>query len=68
VLRQVLASAVEDGRLSRNVAVGIKLPKVQRTEMHFLDAEQVEALAEAIDPRYATLIASPPTRGCGPAS
>jgi integrase len=38
------------------VAAGIKLPKVQRTEMHFLDAEQVEALAEVIDPRYGTLI------------
>jgi integrase len=38
------------------VAAGIKLPKVQRTEMHFLDAEQVEALAEAIDARYGTLI------------
>jgi integrase len=34
----------------------LKLPKVQRTEMHFLDAEQVEDLAEAIDCRYATLI------------
>jgi len=34
----------------------MKLPKVRRTEMHFLDAEQVEALAEAIDHRYATLI------------
>jgi integrase len=56
VLRQVLASAVEGGRLSRNVAVDIKLPKVQRIEMHFLDAEQVEALAEAIDRRYATLV------------
>ena len=56
VLRQVLASAVEGGRLSRNVAACMKLPKVQRTEMQFLDAEQVEALAEAMDPRYATLI------------
>ena len=56
VLRQVLASAVEGDRLSRNVAAGMKLPKVQRTERQFLDAEQVEALAEAIDPRYATLI------------
>ena len=56
VLSQVLASAVEGGRLTRNVAAGIKLPKVQRTEMHFLDAEQVEALAEVIDPRYGTLI------------
>ena len=35
VLSQVLASAVEGGRLTRNVAAGIKLPKVQRTEMHF---------------------------------
>jgi integrase len=34
----------------------MKLPKVQRTEMHFLDAEQVEALADVINPRYATLI------------
>jgi integrase len=56
VLSQVLASAVEGGRLTRNVAAGIKLPKVQRTEMHFLDAGQVEDLAEAIDRRYATLI------------
>jgi integrase len=56
VLSQVLASAVEGGRLTRNVAAGMKLPKVQRTEMHFLDAGQVEDLAEAIDPRYATLI------------
>jgi integrase len=56
VLSQVLGSAVEGGRLIRNVAAGIKLPKVQRTEMHFLEAEQVEALAEVIDHRYGTLI------------
>jgi site-specific recombinase XerC len=70
VLRQVLASAVKGGRLSRNVAVDIKLPKVQRIEMHFLDAEQVEALAEA---RRSTIgmrrwSASRPTRGRGRAS
>ena len=34
----------------------MKLPKVQRREMHFLDAVQVEALADAIDPRYPTLV------------
>jgi integrase len=56
VLSQVLGSAVEGGRLSRNIAAGIKLPKVQRTEMRFLDADQVETLAEVIDPRYGTLI------------
>ena len=51
-----LDAAVEGGKLSRNVAAGVKPPKVQRAEMCFLDASQVEALAEAIDPRYATVI------------
>jgi integrase len=56
VLSQVLDAAVEGGKLSRNVAAGVKPPKVQRAEMGFLDAGQVEALAEAIDPRWATMI------------
>jgi len=56
VLSQVLDAAVEGGKLGRNVAAGVKPPKVQRAEMCFLDAGQVEALAEAIDPRYCTLI------------
>ena len=56
VLSQILGTAVEGGRLARNVAVGIKLPKVQRKEMQFLTAAQVEALAEAIAPPYGVLI------------
>jgi integrase len=56
VLAQVLDAAVDGGRLARNVAAGVKLPKVQRREMGFLDAVQVEALAEAIDRRYPTLV------------
>jgi integrase len=56
VLSQLLDAAVEGGKLSRNVAAGVKPPRVQRAEMCFLDAGQVEALAEAIDPRYAPLI------------
>ncbi len=56
VLSQILASAVDGGRLPRNVAEGIKLPKVQRREMHFLTAAQVEALADAIMPPYGVLI------------
>ena len=56
VLSQILASAVDGGRLPRNVAAGTKLPKVQRKEMHFLTAAQVEALAEAIAPPYGVLI------------
>jgi integrase len=56
VLSQILASAVDGGRLPRNVAEGIKLPKVQRREMHFLTAAQVEALADAILPPYGVLV------------
>jgi integrase len=56
VLAQVLESAVEGGLLARNAAAGMKLPKVQRKEMLFLSAVQVEALAVAIRPPYGTLI------------
>jgi hypothetical protein len=45
-LSPVLASAAEGGRLNRSVAAGMKLPRVQCPEMQFLDADQVEALAE----------------------
>jgi hypothetical protein len=47
---------VDGGRLPRNVAAAIKLPKVQRREMRFLTAAQVEALADAIAPPYGVLI------------
>jgi integrase len=56
VLSQILASAVDGGRLPRNVAEGIKLPKVQRKEMHFLTGTQAEALTQAIATPYGTLI------------
>jgi integrase len=56
VLAQVLDAAVDGGKLARNVAAGVKLPKVQRREMDFLDAVEVEAIAGAIDPRYSTLV------------
>jgi integrase len=56
VLSQVLGAAVEGARLARNPAIGVKPPKVQRKEMHFLDAEQVEWLAAATEKRYRPLI------------
>jgi integrase len=56
VLSQILASAVEGGRLARNAATGVKPPKVQRKEMHFLDAEQVEWLVSSAELRYRPLI------------
>ena len=41
---------------------------VQRKEMHSLDAHQVEALAEAIDPRYRALVLFAAYTGLRPAS
>jgi integrase len=56
VLSQVLATAVEGGRLARNPAAGVRLPKRIEREMLFLDAAQVEQLADAIGPHYRVLV------------
>ena len=56
VLGQVLAAAVEGGRLARNPARGVRLPRIVRREMTFLDAAEVERLAEAIAAPYGTLV------------
>ena len=56
VLAQVLAAAVEGGRLARNPAAGVRLPKRVEREMLFLDASQVEQLADAIGPHYRVLV------------
>jgi integrase len=56
VLSQILGRAVEGGRLARNVAEGIRLPKVQRNEVHFLTAVQVEELADRMRPPYGILV------------
>jgi integrase len=56
VLAQVFAAAVEGGRLARNPAAGVRLPKRADREMLFLDAAQVERLADAIGPNYRVLV------------
>jgi integrase len=56
VLSQVLAAAVEGGRLARNPAAGVRLPKRVEREMLFLDAGQVEQLADAIGPHYRVVV------------
>jgi integrase len=56
VLSQVLAAGVEGGRIARNPAAGVRLPRIVHREMHFLTARQVEDLAAAIDPRYGLLV------------
>ena len=56
MLSQVLATAVEGGRLARNPAAGVRLPKRIEREMLFLDAAQVEQLGDAIGSRYRVLV------------
>jgi integrase len=56
VLAQVFAAAVEGGRLARNPAAGVRLPKRVEREMLFLDGAQVEQLADAIAPHYRVLV------------
>lgn len=56
VLRLVLGLAVEDKRIAENPATKIKLPPRQHRPRAYLTHEQVWELAEAIDPRYMTLV------------
>ena len=65
VLSQILATGVEGGRIARNSAAGVRLPRIVRRDMHVLTARQVEDLAAAIDSRYELLV---PTPGFAPAS
>ena len=56
VARLVLGVALDAGAIKANPAIGLRLPRPGRTEMQFLTAGQVEALAEEIASPYQTLI------------
>lgn len=47
VLSLVLDMAVKDGRLARNVATGVNLPRVVKHEHRYLTHDQVDDLAQA---------------------
>lgn len=47
VLFLILEHAVKDGRIARNPAAGVKLPRLPRVERRFLTREQVFDLADA---------------------
>lgn len=49
VLRLVLGTAVDAKALATNPCDRVRVPRGRREEMHFLSAEQVEALADAIE-------------------
>jgi integrase len=50
VFSLLLTHAVRDGRLARNPAEGVRLPRVPKSEPVFLDHDQVERLAAAAAP------------------
>lgn len=56
VLSMILAAAVKDGRLSRNPAEGVSLPRVQSTEKRYLTHGQVEKLADLVGPDWRLLV------------
>ncbi len=62
VLRQILNAAVLDGRLNRNPAVGVPLPRTKSKEKKALSFQQLRALADEVV-GYETLILFAGTTG-----
>ena len=56
ILARVFEAAVVDGRLTRSPCRGVKLPKVEASEMRFLSPDEVATLADVIDPRYRAMV------------
>jgi site-specific recombinase XerC len=57
VLRLVLDHALRDGALTRNPAVGVKLPRLEHKEAPYFEPAVVDAIAESIAPPYDVLTA-----------
>lgn len=68
ILSKIMRGAVEAGLIARSPCEGLRLPAEPRRVMRFLTADQVATLAEAAAPKATSLIAPPPTPGCGGAS
>jgi len=56
ILAKILDQAVADKRIPTNPARGVKLPRSERPDITALEPDQIHALADAIDPRYSTLV------------
>jgi len=68
-LARILATAEIDGLIRRSPCIGIDLPRqTGHTEMHFLTPTEVARLADAIEPRYRTLIFTAAYTDCDGAS
>jgi integrase len=56
ILSKTLRAAVDDGRLGRNPAERLDLPRVERQEMRFLTPSEVATLADTIGDEYRALV------------
>jgi integrase len=56
VLRLVFGAAVASGAIRANPCTGVRMPRSTRTEMLFLEPEQILELADAITPAFRTLV------------
>jgi integrase len=56
MLTRIMSAAVESGYISRSPCRGVKLPRVEKTEMRFLSAPELERLADAVPARYRALV------------
>jgi integrase len=52
ILAKILRFAVRARVISSSPCDGVRLPRIERNEMRFLTTVEVDALADAIDPRY----------------
>lgn len=57
VLRLLFESAVRDGYLTRNPALGVKLPRLEHTEAPFFEPRVVDALVGTLESPYDLLTA-----------
>jgi integrase len=53
---RILRQALEDGLIPANPAARVRTPKTERRAIRILTVEEVEALADAFDPRYRALV------------
>jgi integrase len=56
VLSQILDAAVRDGRVARNPARGLKLPRQQRREAEYFEPSEIERIAQAMPEPYDLLV------------
>ena len=56
ILSKILRGAVDAGLITRNPAIGVKLPKNERSEMRCLTPSEVRHLTDHFDERFRTII------------